>query len=137
MRHAVANSVKSLTGLNLDQVDIVTGTEPRSLTAAGESAALTAWVYKKDKREKIPQNFASYCQTESDLFNRGLVLGQAQNLARDLMELPSNLLTPKLFSKRIVEELAELGVKVNVYGADWIREQNMNAFWSVAKGHLG
>ena len=50
------------------------------------------------------------------------------------MELPGNLLTPSIFADKCVDLLEPLGVKVNVYGADWIKEQNMNAFWSVAKG---
>jgi len=134
MRHAVANSVKSLNGLNLDKVDIVSPSE--LALAAGESAALSSWTYKADKRAKFPKSFASFDGASATSFEKGLVLGQAQNLARDLMELPSNLLTPTLFSQRIIDELAGLGVEVNVYGADWIKEQRMNAFWSVAKGSI-
>ena len=71
---------------------------------------------------------------KSDSFNRGLLLGDAQNLARHLMELPSNMLTPSIFAEKAKAELEPLGVKVNVYDSDWIKNQKMNAFWSVAKG---
>lgn len=134
MRHAVANSVKSLTGLNLEHVDIVTSDD--LALSAGESAALTAWAYKEDKRKKNPQNFTPFHAEHRDSFEKGLVLGHAQNLSRELMELPANLLTPEIFSQRIVDELTAVGIEVNVYGADWIKEQNMNAFWSVAKGSI-
>jgi len=71
---------------------------------------------------------------KSDSFNRGLLLGDAQNLARHLMELPSNMLTPSIFAEKAKEELEPLGVKVNIYDSDWIKNQKMNSFWSVAKG---
>ena len=50
------------------------------------------------------------------------------------MELPSNMLTPSIFAEKAKAELEPLGVKVNIYDSDWIKDQKMNAFWSVAKG---
>jgi hypothetical protein len=47
LRISVANSIKSLTGLDLDKVEINAPAE--FSTAAGESAKLTAWTYKADK----------------------------------------------------------------------------------------
>merc|ERR1712134_103494 len=81
MRHAVANAVKSLKGLNFDQVDVAS---PDNLAqSAAEAAKMTTWSYKESAREKMPQNFSPYSPDQA---------------------------------------------------ADWIKEQNMNAFWSVAKG---
>lgn len=132
MRHAVANAVKSLKGLKFDEVDIAS---PDNLAqSAAEAAKMTTWSYKESAREKMPQNFSPYSPDQSADFEKGLILAEAQNLARELMELPGNLLTPSIFAKKAVEILQPLGVKVNVKGADWIKEQNMNAFWSVAKG---
>ena len=44
------------------------------------------------------------------------------------------MLTPSIFAEKAKAELEPLGVKVNVYDSDWIKNQKMNAFWSVAKG---
>lgn len=134
LRISVANSIKSLTGLDLDKVEINSPAE--FSTAAGESAKLTAWTYKADKRAKNPQNFERYGASACSEFEKGIILADAQNFARELMELPANLLTPKIFAQRIVDELTPLGVKVTVYGGDWIQEQKMGAFWSVAKGSI-
>ncbi|CAG5111404.1 Oidioi.mRNA.OKI2018_I69.chr2.g5716.t1.cds [Oikopleura dioica] len=131
VRAAVANGVKALNGLQIEKVQIAVDSE--AAQAAGESAKMTAWTYKADKREKIPQKFSVF-KKDSLEFDQGLILGEAQNIARELMELPGNLLTPSIFADKCVALLEPLGVKVNVYGADWIKEQNMNAFWSVAKG---
>ena len=80
------------------------------------------------------EDCSSCSNPKSDSFNRGLLLGDAQNFARHLMELPSNMLTPSIFAEKAKEELEPLGVKVNIYDSDWIKDQKMNAFWSVAKG---
>jgi len=132
VRAAVANGVKALNGLEIEKVQIAVDSE--TAQAAGESAKMTSWTYKADKREKIPQQFSVFKNNSIESFDQGLILGEAQNLARELMELPGNLLTPSIFADKCVELLEPLGVKVNVHGADWIKEQNMNAFWSVAKG---
>ena len=43
-------------------------------------------------------------ETEEE-WNRGCVLASAQNFARELKEMPSNLLTPSLFVERVGERL--------------------------------
>ena len=41
-------------------------------------------------------------------WNRGYVLGSAQNFARELKETPSNLLTPSLFVEAVGERMSEV-----------------------------
>ena len=121
--------------MDIDQLDIATD---GCRQAAGESVELTKWHYKADKRDKYPKTFnivEPHCDScGGETFERGQLLGNAQNFARELMELPSNMLTPVIFADRAKTELEGLGVTVNVYDGDWIQEQKMNAFWSVAKG---
>ena len=121
--------------MDIDQLDIATD---GCRQAAGESVELTKWHYKADKRDNYPKTFnivEPHCDScGGETFERGQLLGNAQNFARELMELPSNMLTPVIFADRAKTELEGLGVTVNVYDGDWIQEQKMNAFWSVAKG---
>ena len=103
-------------GLSIDTVDITT---EGCAQAVAEAAKLAAWTYKADGREKFPQNFQILNNlNEEALFTKGLVVGEAQNLARELMELPSNMLTPTIFADRAKDELENLGVKVNIYDSD-------------------
>ncbi len=37
-------------------------------------------------------------------WSRGVIQGSAQNLARELMEMPSNLMTPTLFVETVQEK---------------------------------
>ena len=53
-----------------------------------------------------------HCSTNpvhADGWERGRVLADAQNFARDLMDTPSNLLTPTMFVDRVSERLGVVG----------------------------
>ncbi|MEX2195528.1 MAG: leucyl aminopeptidase [Thermoleophilaceae bacterium] len=66
---------------------------------------------------------------------RGRVIATAQNRARDLQNLPSNVATPEFLAARATELAAEHGaLEVEAHGRDWIVEQGMGAFASVAQG---
>src|SRR5581483_2325037 len=62
------------------------------------------------------------------------IVGESQNFTRDLVNEPSNRMTPTMLAERARKMSAEVGIKCEVYGADKIREMKMGAFWSVAQG---
>ena len=62
------------------------------------------------------------------------ILGESQNFTRDLVNEPSNHMTPTILAERARKMAAEVGLKCEVYGADKIKELKMGAFWSVAQG---
>jgi leucyl aminopeptidase len=62
------------------------------------------------------------------------VIGESQNFTRDLVNEPSNRMTPTILGERAKKMCAEVGLKCEVYGADKIKELKMGAFWSVAQG---
>jgi leucyl aminopeptidase len=62
------------------------------------------------------------------------VIGESQNFTRDLVNEPSNRMTPTILGDRAKKMCAEVGLKCEVYGADKIKELKMGAFWSVAQG---
>ena len=64
----------------------------------------------------------------------GLIIGESQNFTRDLVNEPSNRMTPTILGERAKKMSAEVGLKCEVYGADKIKELKMGAFWSVAQG---
>ena len=61
-------------------------------------------------------------------------IGESQNFTRDLVNEPSNRMTPTILADRAAKMCAEVGLKCEVYGADKIKEMKMGAFWSVAQG---
>ena len=66
--------------------------------------------------------------------DQGRIVGEAQNFTRDLVNEPSNRMTPTILAERAKQMAAENGLKCDVYGADKIKELKMGAFWSVAQG---
>ena len=62
------------------------------------------------------------------------IIGESQNFTRDLVNEPSNRMTPTILAERAKKMSDEVGLKCEVYGADKIKEMKMGAFWSVAQG---
>jgi len=64
----------------------------------------------------------------------GRIIAESQNFTRDLVNEPSNRMTPTILAERAKTMAAEVGLKCEVYGADKIRQLKMGAFWGVAQG---
>lgn len=62
------------------------------------------------------------------------IVGESQNFTRDLVNEPSNRMTPTILADRAKKMCADVGLKCEVYGPDKIKEMKMGAFWSVAQG---
>ncbi|MGD0471150.1 MAG: leucyl aminopeptidase [Terriglobales bacterium] len=62
------------------------------------------------------------------------IVAESQNFTRDLVNEPSNRMTPTILAERAKKMAAEVGLKCEVYGADKIKELKMGAFWGVAQG---
>ena len=62
------------------------------------------------------------------------IVAESQNFTRDLVNEPSNRMTPTILAERAKKMAAEVGLKCEVHGADKIRELKMGAFWGVAQG---
>jgi leucyl aminopeptidase len=62
------------------------------------------------------------------------IIGESQNFVRDLVNEPSNRMTPTILADRAKQMTAEVGLQCEVYGVDKIKELKMGAFWSVAQG---
>lgn len=103
---------------------------------AAEGSALATWRYQENKckhnRLPIPR-LELYESADLDEWTRGLFKADAQNLARTLCDAPPNQLTPLAFAQTAVDALCPCGVSVEVRNLDWIEQQNMHAFMTVAK----
>jgi leucyl aminopeptidase len=78
---------------------------------------------EKSTAAKIEQGFAE-----------GNILGQAQLFTRTLVNEPGNVLVPLELARRAHEELEPLGVSVEIYSTEKIKELKMGSFWAVAQG---
>jgi leucyl aminopeptidase len=66
--------------------------------------------------------------------NEARIVGESQNFTRELVNEPSNRLTPAMLADRAKKMADEIGLKCEVYGPEKLQELKMGAFWSVAQG---
>ena len=64
----------------------------------------------------------------------GRIIAEAQNFTRELVNEPSNTMTPGILARRAEEMAGEYGLECQILGTDEIREMKMGAFWGVAQG---
>lgn len=69
-------------------------------------------------------------------FDEGVIVAEAQNFARSLVNEPGNVLTPTVLGERAAAMCAEMGLKCEVYSTEKLHELKMGAFWAVAQGSV-
>src|SRR5437773_3924872 len=65
---------------------------------------------------------------------RGRVIAEAQNFVRDLVNEPSNRMTPTYLAEQASQMAARFGLECRVLDAEEIRNRKMGALWAVAQG---
>lgn len=139
VRKAAAAGVRAAAALKAKEVHVEGLGDAE---AAAEGATLANWVYDRFKTEKKPlpevgclvRGEGEGAARDGEGWARGLVLGRAQNLARELMEAPANFLTPSQFCAEAEQALAGLPVEIVVRDQAWAEQQSMGSFLSVARG---
>jgi leucyl aminopeptidase len=96
--------------------------------------------YKTDRKEQkieeltiVAPKGANQRSLNSGM-EQGRIIGEAQNFTRDLVNEPSNRMTPTILADRAEAMCVETGLECEIYGPDKIKELKMGAFWSVSQG---
>src|SRR5579864_1555050 len=99
--------------------------------------------YKTDKKNDKSIDSASlvgYSDAERSAGEKGLargrVIADAQNFARDLVNEPSNKLTPKMLAEKAEAMAKEAGLAVEILDEKKIADLKMGALLSVAQGSV-
>src|SRR5467141_1067204 len=103
--------------------------------------------YKSDRNEKdqkidavtivVPGNAQGAhgdAKALESAMQAGRIVAESQNFTRDLVNEPSNRMTPTMMAERAKKMAAEVGLNCETYGADKIKQLKMGAFWGVAQG---
>jgi leucyl aminopeptidase len=124
--------------------------EGESVEAAAQAVAEGAYAanfesdkYKTDKKDtKSLDSIALTGFPEQDRaaaergLARGRVIADAQNFARDLVNEPSNKLTPKILAEKAATMAKEVGLNVDILDEKRIADLKMGALLSVAQGSV-
>lgn len=148
-RNAFARAVKTLSGRGANKTVAVSLTGEQSLPirrlaqAITEAFTLAAYTYEgyreKPKREQSLEYVTLYVsERESTEATEGATLGTAlatgTNLARNLINEPSNYLTPTALKDSIVEMAERYKMSYEVLAKDKLIELGMGGVLSVAQG---
>ncbi|XP_071264612.1 cytosol aminopeptidase isoform X4 [Salvelinus alpinus] len=134
IRAAIAGGCRVLQDHALTHIEVDGCNNSQS---AAEGAVLGLFTYDdlktKKKTRVTTQLHGSGCVSG---WEKGVLYGEGQNLARYLMEAPANHVTPSVFADTITNRLAPYADHVTVHkrSQEWIEEQQMGAFLSVSKG---
>jgi leucyl aminopeptidase len=100
--------------------------------------------YKSDRNEKdqkidaltivVHGNAHGDAKALESAMQAGRIVAESQNFTRDLVNEPSNRMTPTMMAERAKKMAAEVGLNCEAYGADKIKQLKMGAFWGVAQG---
>jgi leucyl aminopeptidase len=130
--------VQRFAWLNRGELPII-----RAVQAATEGIALSAFSgdrYKSGERGAPPIDEALIAAADGEpseleaAINRGRILGESSNIARELSNEPSNVLTPTAFAERAAEICAAAGIGVDVLDEHDIAELRMGLLLGVARG---
>jgi leucyl aminopeptidase len=114
------------------------------VSAVAEGAVLGAWEadkYKSDpkKNDKRIDSFALCLTTAATpdmeaAFERGRIIGEAQNQARDLVNEPANKLTPADLTAAALAMASSYGLECQVLDTEAMTKLGMGALLGVAQG---
>ncbi|KAG6329095.1 hypothetical protein ID866_9995, partial [Astraeus odoratus] len=144
VRKAVGSGVKEVKGLGegVSEAVIDASQDPHAAAVAAH-LALYDFTLKTsppsafDPRatEPAPEKLNIKASAGSPDWDRGVIYAKAQNLARTLMELPANMLTPTAFAERAKAEFKGIAnVEIHIRDEAWAAKKGMRTFLSVTKG---
>lgn len=146
VRKAAGAAVRFAKPRKLRELSIVLpdGLEPlaaaRALVEGAYIGDFDPDTYRSDRKDQSIEQLnvvASSGANEAAIkegLREGVILGEAQNFTRTLVNEPSNVLTPTVLGQRAAEMCRQFGVQCEVHGADKLKELKMGAFWGVTKG---
>jgi len=153
-RQAAAAAARRVRKLNLDQFStIVHGAGAggldagRAAQAVIEGSLLGLYRFVAHKRDRKPDeksiSLTAITMVEADPASldavtqgarTGLVLAEMTNFARDLMNEPANVLTPRVLADRIQTQATETGLSCQVLGEADMEALGAGSFLGIAQG---
>ncbi|PBL00091.1 hypothetical protein ARMGADRAFT_1072481 [Armillaria gallica] len=144
VRKAVGSAVKAVKAIDgVKDVKIDASLDPHAAAVAAHLAQYSFTLktsptpsrFDPNLKEPIPEKFTLSPEQSSEEWDRGVVYAESQNVARTLMELPANIVTPTAFTERVKSAFAGIdNVEIFVRDEAWAEEKGMRTFLSVTHG---
>jgi leucyl aminopeptidase len=141
LRHLKARSVKQIAFLVRE--NDLTEEAAQAIVEGAVTADFETDKYKTEKKNEknvdahVLVGYSDKEQAAAEKgISRGLVIAEAQNFARDLVNEPSNKLTPKILADKAAAMAKEAGLTVDILDENKIADLKMGALLSVAQGSI-
>ena len=151
VRKAAGNVARRVRALGARKVATVVhgagagGLDPETAAQAlAEGAVMGLYRFDRHKQpEQEPKRVEEITVVEADAgrldavrrgVERGRILAEAANFARDLANEPANVLTPTELAARAEAMAREAGLTCEVYDRPWMEQQGMGGLLGVARG---
>ena len=152
VRDVTAAALRHLRRLGADTVASIVhgagvgGLDPEQCAQAmAEGAVMGLYRFRRYKRDEEERELRELVLVEAEAakaealqrgIQRGRILGEAANHARDLANEPANMLTPAEFAERARTLAQDAGLECEVWGPEEIRNMEMGALLGVAAGSV-
>jgi leucyl aminopeptidase len=136
VRFAKPRAIREL-ALLFPETALPPGPSARAIVEGASIADFDPDTYRSDRKDQSLQSFTLLAADAAPLaaaFAEGEILASAQLFARTLVNEPGNVLVPLELGRRAKSELEPLGIKVEVFSTEKVKELKMGAFWAVAQG---
>ena len=151
LRKLAGAAVRTLKGKSIRSFVFAHGSgdgvpSPLAVRAIAEGAIIGDFdpgYYKSDRKDKDKEKIDAVTiavpkgddqKSAEAALETGRIIAESQNFTRDLVNEPSNRMTPTILAERAKKMAAEVGLKCETYSTDKIKELKMGAFWGVAQG---
>ena len=142
LRRAAAGAIRTLKGKGARQVAFAIDDADRERAAAAVEGVILGQ-YEPDQLKTDPEKdekkiesvlLAAGNANVDGAFDRGRILAEAQNFARDLANEPANRMTPTALADQARKMAAEVGLDCEVLDRDRMQQLGMGALLGVAQG---
>jgi leucyl aminopeptidase len=139
LRHLKTRGVKRVAFLARESE--ATSAAAQSVTEGLLLADFEGDTYKTNKKNNEPIEWATLAGWDAnsgagEAIERGRIVAEGQNFARELANEPSNKLTPTVLANRAAEMAREMGLACEILDEKRIAELKMGALLSVAQGSV-
>ncbi len=138
LRKAVSSTVRSLKQKGVKK--LAWWLADGDVEAAVEGAILGNFEPDQNKPSSEAKPLAEFYAVTSEnadtagAFERGRIIAESQNFARELVNQPANLLPPQVLAQRAVAMADEFGLECEVLDQDRMRQLGMGSLLGVAQG---
>jgi leucyl aminopeptidase len=144
-RHLVGAAVRYLRSRGVRELAWILGSAgPGAVAAIAEGAVVADYDADRYRTERNGEKAIDHLWLATggdplpagaeDALQHGRILGEAQNFTRELVNEPSNHMTPTNLAERASEMAARFGLACEILGPQEIQDLKMGAFWAVAQG---